>query len=113
MKDITNKLIHSSEQRSYIPQPVDTTKVVLEEELLELTEMLAKNTHEVWAAGRIAEGWVYGPERNDKRKEHPGIVPYEELTEEERQYDRNTAMETLRLIRSMGFEIGRKSTRRG
>ena len=53
------------------------------------------------------DGWVWGPARDDAKKQHPCLVPYEELPEEEKDYDRHTALETLRLIRSMGFEIRR------
>ena len=58
--------------------------------------------HEVWSAGRIKDGWVYGPERNDEKKETPCLVSYEELSETEKDFDRNTAMETLKLILTLG-----------
>lgn len=92
---------------SYKPAPQDTSSVELSPELIELTEVLARNTHEVWAQTRIAQGWRYGPERNDAEKLHPCLVPYEELSEEEKEYDRNTAMETIRLIVSFGYKIGK------
>ena len=79
----------------------------LPDEVLALAEQLARNTHEVWAAQRLKDGWVWGPARDDAKKQHPCLVPYEELPEEEKDYDRHTALETLRLIRSMGFEIRR------
>jgi len=90
---------------SYIPQPIDVADIELPRELAPLTEALARNVHEVWAATRIAQGWRYGPERNDARKEHPCLIPYEELPETERTYDRQTALETLKLIQRLGFEI--------
>ena len=68
---------------------------------------MARNVHEVWAAERMAEGWRPGPERNDARKEHPCLVPYEELPESEKDYDRNTARETLKFIMSKGYKIVR------
>ncbi len=77
-------------------------------ELLELSELIAKNVHEVWAQGRMAEGWTYGPVRDDARRETPCMVPYEELPESEKEYDRNTALETLRLIVSLGYDIVKK-----
>ena len=90
---------------NYVPQPIDTRDVQLPVELDELVEMIAKNVHEVWAQNRMNEGWVYGNERNDMLKTHPCLVPYEELSELEKAYDRNTAMETLRLICKLGFKI--------
>lgn len=89
----------------YIPQPVDTSDVVLPEELNTLAEALAKNVHEVWADGRIEQGWSYGDERNDQTKQHPCLIPYEELSEQERDFDRRTAQGTLKLIVKLGFKI--------
>jgi len=94
--------------KPYTPQPIDTNSVALSADLQELTELLAKNTHEVWAQQRIADGWQYGRERNDAEKRHPCLVPYEDLTETEKQYDRNTAMEALKVIQKMGFKIVRQ-----
>ena len=89
----------------YIPKPVDTSAVALPAELTELTERIAENVHENWAAGRIREGWVYGSERDDARKTTPCLVPYGELPENEKDFDRNTAMETLKLIIALGYRI--------
>jgi len=90
---------------TYTPHPFDTTNIQLSLDLLELTELLAGNTHEVWAQQRIADGWRYGAERNDADKLHPCLVPYEKLTETEKMYDRNTAVETLKVIMKIGFRI--------
>ena len=90
---------------NYKPNPIDTSDVELSPEILELCEKLAENTHEVWAVGRIAQGWTYGPVRDDAKKETPCMVPYDELPESEKDYDRNTAIETLKLIIKLGFEI--------
>ena len=94
-------------QKKYIPQPIDTSEVVLPEELEQLVEQMSKNVHEVWAATRISQGWTYGEQRNDELKTHPCLVPYEELPEEEREYDRNTSVGTLKLIMKLGFKIGK------
>lgn len=90
---------------TYIPQPLDTKNVTLPEELNLMVEKLAKNVHDVWAKTRIAQGWSYGPVRNDTQKKHPCLVPYEELPEEEKNYDRNTSIETLKFILKSGFSI--------
>jgi len=89
----------------YYPKPMDTSQVKLSQELLDLTELLARNTHEVWARQRVAEGWHHGPARNEAKKEHPCLVPYEQLPENERDYDRNTALQTLMMIVALGFHI--------
>lgn len=89
----------------YIPCPEDTSMVELPESLLPLIEKMARNVHEVWAANRMAEGWTYGPVRDDRLRQHPCLVPYEELPEIEKDYDRATSQETLRLILKLGFSI--------
>ena len=92
---------------NYVPQPIDTSDIKLSEELNELIEKMAKNVHEVWAQSRIEQGWTYGEERNDTIKTHPCLVPYEELPEIEKAYDRDTALGTLKLICKLGFKISK------
>ena len=89
----------------YEPRPIDTSDVVLPGELLLLTEKIAENVHDIWAAGRIAEGWTYGETKDSVRKTTPLLVPYDSLSESEKAYDRNTALETIRLILKLGYEI--------
>ena len=89
----------------YQPCIDDLSAIELPDELLALTELLAARTHEVWAAGRISEGWRYGEQRDDALKLHPCLVPYEELPESEREYDRKTSLETLKYVLSLGYEI--------
>lgn len=92
-------------KNNYTPHPIDTKDVALPRELSTLAEDIAKNVHEVWAAGRIKDGWTFGEERNDTEKMHPCLVAYEELSEEEKAYDRNTSIETIKLILKLGFKI--------
>ena len=92
-------------QKKYIPQPIDTTGVKLPAELEQLVEKMSKNVHEVWSETRIQQGWTYGEQRNDELKTHPCLVPYEDLPEEEKEYDRNTSIGTLKLIMKLGFKI--------
>ena len=89
----------------YTPQPIDISDVKLPEELEPLVEKMAKNVHEVWAETRLEQGWKYGEQRNDELKTHPCLVPYEELPEEEKEYDRNTSIGTLKLVLKLGFNI--------
>ena len=92
-------------KKQYDPIPVDTSDVVLPAELLALTERIAENVHDVWAAGRIAEGWIYGPAKDSEKKTTPLLVAYSDLPDEEKAYDRNTALETLKLIVKLGYSI--------
>jgi hypothetical protein len=89
----------------YIPKPISTEDIELAKDILELSEQIAENVHEVWAASRMSEGWTYGQERNDELKQHPCLIPYDELPETEKDYDRNTAMQTLKLIQKLGYKI--------
>ena len=94
-------------KNNYTPHPIDTKGVELPKELTVLAEDIAKNVHEVWSVGRMNDGWTYGEKRNVTEKKHPCLVPYEELSEEEKQYDRNTSIETIKLILKLGFKITR------
>lgn len=91
----------------YKPQPIDTDDVRLPIELEQLAEGIAKNVHEVWAQGRMKDGWTYGDEREDVLRTRPCLIPYEQLSEEEKDYDRRTSQETLRLILKLGFRISK------
>ena len=88
-----------------IPITVDTSHVELPEELQAVAEQMAEHVHEVWVAARVAQGWTYGPERNDADKKHPCLIPYAQLPEEEKAYDRETSTETLKFLMVSGFEI--------
>ena len=89
----------------YEPHPLDTSETQLPAGLAELTELIAENVHEIWAQKRISEGWTYGKERNDEQKTTPCLVPYGELPEEEKEYDRRTALESLKLVMALGYRI--------
>ena len=90
---------------AYTPQPIDTSRVELSPEIRQLTEQLAENTHDHWAQQRLADGWTYGPQRDDAQKKHPCLVPYADLPDSEKVYDRKSAMETLKAIMALGYRI--------
>ena len=90
---------------TYKPEPLDTGDIQLSNDLLALTEKIAENVHEVWSVGRIAEGWTYGEKRDDKLKQTPCLVPYSMLPESEKEYDRKTALDTLKLVIALGYKI--------
>lgn len=91
--------------QSYSPDPIDTSSVMLPPDIERLTEMLAANTHDLWARQRFMDGWTCGPVRDDANKRHPCLVPYDDLPEEEKIYDRRTAMETLKAVIALGYRI--------
>lgn len=91
--------------KNYIPTPIDTSDVTVNKDIIELAELLASNTHDVWARGRMDEGWVYGEKLDRENKIHPLLVPYDELSESEKDYDRRTSLETLKLLIKLGYSI--------
>lgn len=103
MEDVKKSLSKSTD--FYTPNPIDTSDVELSDELKQLVEQLARNVHDYWAQDRIKDGWTYGLERSDALKQHPCLIDYNELPESEKEYDRNTAIETLQLILKQGWEI--------
>lgn len=103
--------INTKDMNTYNPRPIDITDVVLTEDLDELREAIAENAHEVWAVNRLTEGWSYGPQRDDNKKENPCMVPYSQLPESEKDFDRNMAMNTIKLLKKLGYDlIERKDT---
>lgn len=100
----------AAEALEYIPHPIDVSDVNLDEDLIELTEAIAENAHEIWASKRYSEGWRFGPKRDDVKLEHPDMIPYSELTEGEKYYDRDMAFNTIRLVKKLGFTLSRRYT---
>ena len=93
---------------TYDPNPIDTAGIELPAELEDLVERLAESNHDHWARRRIGEGWRYGPQRDEEVKSHPDLVPYHLLTEEEKEYDRTSVIETIKAILALGYEVRRK-----
>lgn len=101
-------VINTTDRFIYEPSPIGLDDVELSEDLSELQEAIAENAHEIWAKNRRDQGWSYGPERNDQKKETPDMIPYCNLPESEKLYDREMAMQTLKLVKKLGFEIVKK-----
>lgn len=91
--------------KPYNPKPIDLTDVILTEDLNELREAIAENAHDVWAVERQAQGWTYGPYRDDSKKETPCMVPYSQLPDSEKKFDRDMAMNTLKLVKKLGYDL--------
>lgn len=103
--DSANYLVILSNQCNYDPHPLNLDDVPIEPELLELREAIAENAHEVWAKSRKEEGWSYGPKRDDTKKLHPDMLPYNQLPESEKEYDRLMAMNTIKLVKKLGWSL--------
>ena len=98
-------IVNDNDMENYVPHPIDLSDVELSEELNELREAIAENAHEVWAANRQREGWTYGPQRDDRLKQTPDMVPYSKLTDSEKHYDREMAMNTIKLLKKLGYDL--------
>ena len=97
--------ITSNSMKTYTPKPIDLSDVELTEDLNELREAIAENAHEIWAENRQEEGWTYGPQRDDQLKQTPDMVPYSQLPEGEKEYDREMAMKTIKLLKKLGYDL--------
>ena len=92
----------------YKPKPIETSKIQLSQDLIVLSELLARNAHEIWAEKRFSEGWEWGSDKKDQIKKSPNLIPFDELPESEKEYDRTMVIETLKAIIVLGFSIERK-----
>ena len=101
-------VVNTTDKFVYEPYPIGLDDVELSDDLAELREAIAENAHEIWAKARTDQGWTYGPERNDQKKETPDMIPYCNLPESEKLYDREMAMQTLKLVKKLGFDIVRR-----
>lgn len=100
--------ITTETMKSYKPQPIDLSDVELTEDLTELQEAIAENAHDIWALDRQAQGWTYGPQRDDNKKQTPCMVPYSQLPDIEKEYDRKMAMQTIKLLKKLGYDLIRR-----
>ena len=103
--DSSRYLIIISDGEEYEPHPIDLTDVEISDDLIELRDAIAENAHEVWAYNRKQEGWTYGPERDDAKKLHPDMIAYNKLPESEKLYDREMAINTIKLLKKLGWEL--------
>jgi hypothetical protein len=94
-----------TDMKTYNPKPIDVSDVILEEDVTELREAIAENAHDIWAVERMQQGWTYGPERDDELKHNPCMVPYSQLPESEKEYDRQMAMQTIKLMKKLGYDL--------
>ena len=90
---------------NYVPNPINVDDIVLPEKIAELTEYIAENTHEEWAKQRFKEGWTFAPKTNKKLKQSFDLIPYCELLDSEKEYDRKMAMNTLRVLYKIGYRL--------
>jgi hypothetical protein len=91
--------------QQYNPRPIDTSGIIVPNSLSELSEKLAANAHDVWAIGRIRDGWHYGPYRDDDARLNPCLMAYDQLPASEQEFDLSMVAATIRSIIALGYEI--------
>ena len=87
----------------YEPHPINVDSIPLDEDLEELIEAIAENAHDIWAEKMMKDGWTYGKERDELKKQDPCILPYTALPDDEKEYDRLMAYNTIKLVKKLGF----------
>jgi len=73
-----------------------------------VVEILAEACHSAWSIERKKDEWTYGHERDDEKKKHPLLLPYDDLKEEDKEYSRVTARLTSAKLHEIGYEIVRR-----
>ena len=71
----------------------------------EQVESLARDEHDSWYAERRQSGWSFGPEKDVEHKLSPYMIPYDGLTEEIKELDRDAVRNVFPLIHSIGMAI--------
>nr|XP_036227360.1 ryanodine receptor isoform X21 [Bactrocera oleae] len=90
---------------AFVPNPVDTSGVLLPSSVDHIKEKLAENIHEMWALNKIEAGWSWGEHRDDYQRIHPCLTQFEKLPLPERRYDSQLAVQTLKTILALGYYI--------
>ncbi|XP_053094371.1 ryanodine receptor 2 isoform X7 [Pangasianodon hypophthalmus] len=96
----------SLSQAAFTPIPVDTSQIVLPPHLERIREKLAENIHELWVMNKIELGWTYGVVRDDNKRQHPCLVEFSKLPEQERSYNLQMSLETLKTLLALGCHVG-------
>ena len=105
-KESHNYMVHVLQTiDDYEPHPINVDSIPLDGDLEELQEAIAENAHNTWAEERIKQGWSYGKEWDETKKHDPSLVPYNSLPDSEKEYDRITAFNTIKLVKKLGFNI--------
>src|SRR4030067_861572 len=90
---------------AYEAKSLDLTNVQISADLVKLVERLAEITHDNWVRQRLADGWRHGQRRDDVQKEHPCIVPYDDLPESEKEYDRKISLGVVQAMIASGYRV--------
>lgn len=106
--DSANYLIISN-RNHYKPHPVNLEDIHLDDNIMQLQDVFAENIHEVWAKERKEEGWMYGLVFNAHEKTDPNLLPFDLLTQQEKEHCRILALESIKLLEKLGWQLTKKS----
>ncbi len=70
-------------------------------------ERLARMEHDRWMQEKMASGWTYGPERNNALKIHDKLVPYDQLSEQDKDMDRDPVRKIPEMLANVGWGVVR------
>ncbi|ESO90186.1 hypothetical protein LOTGIDRAFT_123762 [Lottia gigantea] len=93
------------QNNGYKPTPLDLSVVTLTEKMEQLVNLLAENTHNVWARDRIKHGWTYGLKEDPIHKRSPHLVPYNKVDESIKKANRNTTSDTVKTLIAYGYNL--------
>lgn len=93
------------QSNGYKPAPLDLSQITLNQKMDELVDLLAENTHNVWARERIHQGWTYGLNEDALTRRSPHLVPYRNVDEAIKKANRDTASETVRTLLAYGYVL--------
>lgn len=94
--------------KEYIPHPIDLSEVTIDRSMEKDLERIAKNVHETWAEQRRLRGWEYGEIFDEAEQKHPCMKEYEDLPESEKDMDRATVLQTVKMLLWMGYTIEKR-----
>jgi len=68
-------------------------------------ETMARVEHIRWCWDKILHGWIYGKVKDDRKKTHPAIISYEDLSESEKEKDRELVRLIPSLLQDVNYDV--------
>ncbi|XP_062134846.1 ryanodine receptor isoform X8 [Drosophila sulfurigaster albostrigata] len=104
-EDYYGRQMGAPDQPQYVPNPIDTNTVHLDNDLNSLVQKFSEHYHDAWASRRLEGAWTYGEVRSDSERKHPRLKPYNMLSEYERERYRDPVRECLKGLLAIGWTV--------
>ncbi|XP_017148737.1 ryanodine receptor isoform X3 [Drosophila miranda] len=104
-EDYYGRQMGAPDQPQYVPHPIDTNSVHLDNDLNSLVQKFSEHYHDAWASRRLEGSWTYGEIRSENDRKHPRLKPYNMLTEYERERYRDPVRECLKGLLAIGWTV--------